>query len=70
MGWLKIGFCYAFHYLWNQTPYDVALRDIILKGGDTDTNAAIVGGLLGAYYGLDGIPEEWVKKVMGFCESE
>ena len=25
-----------------------AVRDILIRGGDTDTNAAIVGGLLGA----------------------
>ena len=25
-------------------------------GGDTDTNAAIVGGLIGAYHGASGIP--------------
>jgi ADP-ribosylglycohydrolase len=24
------------------------MNDILLRGGDTDTNAAIVGGLLGA----------------------
>lgn len=27
------------------------------KKGDTDTNAAIVGGLLGAAYGFNGIDE-------------
>ena len=25
-----------------------AVRDILIRGGDTDTNAAIIGGLLGA----------------------
>lgn len=28
-------------------------------GDDTDTVAAIAGGLAGAYYGLEAIPEEW-----------
>ena len=28
-------------------------------GDDTDTVAAIAGGLAGALYGYDGIPEEW-----------
>ena len=28
-------------------------------GDDTDTVAAIAGGLAGALYGYDSIPEEW-----------
>ena len=38
-------------------------KDCVLKavnlGDDTDTVAAIAGGLAGALYGYDGIPEEW-----------
>jgi ADP-ribosylglycohydrolase len=45
---LKIAFVWAFYYLKNEIPYSEALKDILLQGGDTDTNAAIVGGLLGA----------------------
>ena len=29
-------------------------------GDDTDTTAAIAGGLAGLYYGIDGIPKEWI----------
>lgn len=36
-----------------------AMNDILLLGGDTDTNAAIIGGLLGARFGLQGIPQNW-----------
>jgi ADP-ribosyl-[dinitrogen reductase] hydrolase len=32
-----------------------------MRGGDTDTNAAICGALLGAVYGRDSIPEQWVE---------
>ena len=38
-------------------------RDCVLKavnlGGDTDTVAAVAGGLAGALYGYEGIPGEW-----------
>ena len=38
-------------------------RDAVLKavnlGGDTDTVAAVTGGLAGLYYGADAIPTEW-----------
>ena len=44
-------------------------RDGITKavgiGGDTDTYGAVAGGLLGARFGIDGIPYEWTKKMSG-----
>ena len=53
-------------------------RDCVLKavnlGEDTDTVAAIAGGLAGALYGYDGIPAEWkntlIKKdyIEAMCE--
>lgn len=30
-------------------------------GGDTDTIGAVAGGLAGAYYGIESIPDEWVN---------
>lgn len=45
-------------------------RDCVLEavnlGGDTDTIAAVVGGLAGIYYGVGGdkgIPEEWIDQI-------
>jgi ADP-ribosylglycohydrolase len=42
-------------------------KDAVLKavnlGHDTDTTAAVTGGLAGLLYGFDGIPNEWVKKL-------
>ena len=32
-------------------------------GHDTDTTSAIAGGLAGLYYGLEGIPKEWIKVI-------
>lgn len=39
------------------------IQSAVQSGGDTDTNAALVGGLAGAYYGRDGIPLEWQNKI-------
>ena len=40
-------------------------RDTVLKavnlGHDTDTTAAVAGGLAGLYYGFDNIPVEWTE---------
>lgn len=33
------------------------MRKVISQGGDTDTNAAIVGGLIGSLVGYKNLPE-------------
>ena len=40
-----------------KSSFEDALEDILLKGGDADTNAAIVGGMMGALHGAAGIPD-------------
>ena len=40
--------------------FEEGLREVIALGGDTDTNAAVAGALLGALHGLDGIPRAWL----------
>ena len=61
-----IAFSHSFYFLKNNYSYEDALRQMLSKGGDTDTNAAIVGGLVGARWGLDGIPHEWVVNGIKF----
>jgi ADP-ribosyl-[dinitrogen reductase] hydrolase len=39
--------------------FRTAVRVAIHLGGDTDTVAAITGGIVGAHVGVGGIPEEW-----------
>ena len=36
-----------------------AVTATVMQGGDTDTNGAITGALLGAADGLAGIPAQW-----------
>lgn len=38
--------------------------DTIMRGGDTDTNAAICGALLGAVYGRKAVPIQWVESLL------
>ena len=40
----------------------------VAAGGDTDTNAAICGALLGAAAGRNAIPSRWVLPVLA-CRS-
>ncbi|WP_245160545.1 ADP-ribosylglycohydrolase family protein [Blastococcus sp. CT_GayMR20] len=41
------------------------MRQVIDLGGDTDTVAAVAGGLAGAVYGMGGIPMRWSSAVRG-----
>jgi ADP-ribosyl-[dinitrogen reductase] hydrolase len=67
IGFLKIAFVWSFFYLYHDISYKEAIKDILLQGGDTDTNAAIVGGLLGARYGLSDEEElKWRDKVLNY----
>ena len=47
----------------NKDTYEETILSIINLGHDTDTSAAIVGGLAGIYYGQRGIPESWVVSI-------
>ena len=43
--------------------FETALRGIIEGGGDTDTNGAVAGAVLGARYGASAIPQRWLDCV-------
>jgi hypothetical protein len=40
--------------------FEDGLRHVVGLGGDTDTNAAVAGALLGAAHGVDAIPTAWL----------
>ena len=57
------GFLTAFrNALWqllHATNLEEAVVDTVMRGGDTDTDAAICGALLGALWGRNAIPDQW-----------
>ena len=57
VGFVKIAFVHAMRHLLRGSHYVEALHETLLGGGDTDTNAAIVGGLVGAAVGASRIPQ-------------
>ena len=75
MGWVKIAFKYAFYILKNcdrenPSAFEHAMKTMLREGGDTDTNAAIVGGLIGALVGYNRIPEKYKLAIMNFdCKT-
>jgi ADP-ribosylglycohydrolase len=64
IGHVRWGFVMAMYFLRNGgISYVEAIKLTLMKGGDTDTNAAIVGGLVGAY---QAIPEYMLAPVLEF----
>ncbi len=43
--------------------FEEGLRHVVAFGGDTDTNAAVAGALLGARYGRSALPETWLARL-------
>jgi ADP-ribosyl-[dinitrogen reductase] hydrolase len=43
--------------------FEGALASAIEAGGDTDTNGAVAGAMLGARFGASRIPERWTKRL-------
>ena len=50
-------------WLLNPRDFKNAILEIIGCGGDTDTTAAILGGIVGAAVGPAGIPDKWVRNL-------
>lgn len=53
----------AIFCLLRTSSYKDCVLAAVNLGDDTDTVAAIAGGLAGALYGYDAIPKEWLSKL-------
>jgi ADP-ribosylglycohydrolase/fructose-1,6-bisphosphatase/inositol monophosphatase family enzyme len=62
-GWVLIALQNAFFHL-ARSQFEDALVQTVSRGGDTDTNGAIAGALLGAALGRDAIPMRWIRPVL------
>jgi ADP-ribosyl-[dinitrogen reductase] hydrolase len=51
--------------LFEQKNYKDVIINAVLLGNDTDTVAALAGGIAGIYYGFDSIPEDWLRLLKG-----
>jgi ADP-ribosylglycohydrolase len=69
MGHVRWAFTLSMYFLRNpEVSYEEAICTTLMKGGDTDTNACIVGGLVACY---QTIPETMLGPVLAFdCTKE
>lgn len=63
-GWVLLALQNAYYQLLHAPDFEQGVVDTVRGGGDTDTNAAIAGALLGAVYGLDAVPRQWLDAIL------
>lgn len=69
------GFCYSslavVLQIWfrHSDNFESAITEAVRCGGDTDTVAAIVGGIVGARVGKQGLPKNWLKRLNDWPRS-
>ncbi len=67
-GWVEIAFQSAYYWLLHVREVEAvpaAMLAVVNQLGDPDTNAAIVGALLGARFGEQAFPADWRRAVLG-----
>ncbi|MDH2915457.1 MAG: ADP-ribosyl-[dinitrogen reductase] hydrolase [Gallionella sp.] len=64
----------VFQSFFDTDDFRSCLIDVVNRGGDADTTGAIAGMLAGALYGIEQLPETWLKKLDGdvrhSCEQQ
>lgn len=63
-GWVLIALQNAFYQLLHAANFEEGVVATVMAGGDTDTNAAITGALLGAVYGRQAVPRPWLRAIL------
>lgn len=64
IGWVRWGFTLAFRCLSRRMGFEEGITMTLRLRGDTDTNACIVGCMLGALHGQEGIPQHMANAVL------
>jgi ADP-ribosylglycohydrolase/fructose-1,6-bisphosphatase/inositol monophosphatase family enzyme len=63
-GFVLVGLQNAFFELLHAPSLEEGVVATVRRGGDTDTNAAIAGALLGAVHGREGVPAQWRRMIL------
>jgi len=63
-GYVKDTFTCAMWSARNTSSFEECLIQTVNRRGDADTTGAVAGQIAGAMYGLSGIPERWLEKLI------
>jgi ADP-ribosylglycohydrolase len=69
-GWVLVALGNALWQLLHAPSLEEGVVDTVMRGGDTDTNAAICGALLGAVHGAEAVPAQWVNCLLNCRPAE
>jgi ADP-ribosylglycohydrolase len=69
-GFVRVALRLAFWELYQGATFEEALIDVVNRGGDADTNGAVAGALLGAFWGEKAIPRRWRDAVLGALSGQ
>jgi ADP-ribosylglycohydrolase len=64
IGWVLVTQQNAFHELLHAPSVEAGVVATVRRGGDTDTNGAVAGALLGAVHGRSAIPLQWRSMIL------
>jgi len=64
VGFVRHAFTLGFYHLRKASDYAKGIQHVLRQGGDTDTNACIAGGLLGALHGMKKLPERAMESLI------
>jgi len=64
VGWVLMTLQNAFHELLHAPSIEAGVVATVRRGGDTDTNGAVAGALLGAVHGRGAIPLQWRSMIL------
>lgn len=65
-GWVRHAITLTVHEVAQEDSFEESLVRTVGRGGDADTNGAIVGAFLGGVHGASGIPQRW-REVVDTC---
>ena len=68
IAYIKIAIQRVWYHLKQLTSFEKSIYSVVKEGGDTDTNACIVGGILGAYFGFNKLPKKYIEKILN-CQT-
>ena len=60
----------VFQALFDTDTFEDCLVDVVNRGGDADTTGAIAGMLAGALYGLEAVPQKWLRALDPAARTE
>jgi ADP-ribosylglycohydrolase len=64
ISYVKVSILWALYFLKHEFTFEDAVRKIISKGGDTQANGTIIGGLIGASQGIKSLKKHHIDAVL------